>query len=307
MLAIGLVLAVQSVLIFALLQERKRRRLAETDAQLRLGELAHVNRRSVVGELSASIAHELAQPLGAILHNTETAEIMLQAPAPLDVGELREIMTDIGRDQRRASEVIRRLRNLLAKAPTETREVDINAVVREVFDLLRSQAAAQQVSLDTSLTPGGLLVMGDGIQLEQVILNLVMNSVEAIRSSVSLERKIVARTRLVDGGSAEVEIEDSGPGIPRRQGTAYIRAVFHYQGIRNGNGPLDRAHDSRATQRADMGGRPARRWYRGPIHDPARGKNAGLAQPMRFRPSPPYRPVWSSKRAGGNEMKLGLD
>ncbi len=306
MLATGLVLALQTVLILALLQERKRRRTAEMDAQLRLGELAHVNRRSVVGELSASITHELAQPLGAILHNTETAEILLQAPTSLDVGELKEIMADIGRDQRRASEVIRRLRNLLAKAPTETREVDVNAVVREVFDLLRSQAAAQQVSLDTSLAPGTLSVMGDGIQLEQVILNLVMNSVEAIRGSVSLERRIVARTKRVDGGSAEIEIEDSGPGIPLDKALHIFEPFFTTKESGMGMGlSIARTIVERHKGRIWAEGRPAGgAVVRFTI--PLAEKRWGSAAPAN-EAFPAISPVWSSNRAGGNEINLGLD
>jgi signal transduction histidine kinase len=211
---VGVVLALQTALIATLLHERRRRRTAEMDAHQRIAELARMNRRSAVGELSASIAHELTQPLGAILRNTEAAEMMLEAASPVNLAELKDIMTDIGRDERRASEVIRRLRNLLAKAPTEAREVDLNEVVQEVIEVLSAQAAAYHVILTTNLASRPLLVGGDGIQLEQVILNLIMNALEAIRSSFSAERKITARTARLDGALAEVAIEDSGPGIP---------------------------------------------------------------------------------------------
>lgn len=211
--SIAVVLLLEAALIVALLHERRRRRLAEVDAHQHLAELAHMNRRATVGELSASIAHELTQPLGAILHNSEAAQSMLQTAAP-DLGELTEIMTDIERDDRRASEVIKRLRSLLSKTPGETREVDLNGVVLEVFEFLSPQAAAHHVTLSTSLASRPLLVNGDRVQLQQVILNLVMNGMEAMRSSSSGERRITGRTSLLDEASAEVAIEDSGPGIP---------------------------------------------------------------------------------------------
>jgi signal transduction histidine kinase len=213
-ISITAILLLEAALIVMLLGERRRRRVAEMEAHHRMAELARMNRRSLAGELSASIAHEIAQPLGAILRNTEAAELILAASSPVDLSELKDIMADIGRDQRRASEVIRRLRNLLAKKSSETHEVDLNEVVREVFEFLSSQAAAHGVTLTTSLAQQALCVSGDGIQLQQVILNLVMNAIEAIGSAAGAERKVTGRTALIEGGLAEVVIEDSGPGIP---------------------------------------------------------------------------------------------
>jgi signal transduction histidine kinase len=210
--AVTVVLLLEAALIVTLLHERRRRRIAEMNAHQGMAELAHMNRRATVGELSASIAHELNQPLSAILHNSEAAQSMLHTASP-DLSELTDIMTDIERDDRRAGEVIKRLRSLLTKTPGETHEVDLNEVVREVFELVAPQAAAYRVTLSTSLAPRPLVVRGDGVQLQQVILNLVMNGMEAIRNAASGERKITGRTTLVDGVSAEVAIEDSGPGI----------------------------------------------------------------------------------------------
>lgn len=212
-LAVLAVLALQSALIARLLHERRRRRSAEMEAHQRMAELAHMNRRSTVGELSTAIAHQLTQPLAAILANAETAHLILHSPAP-DLNELREIVVDITRDEQRAVEVIRRLRGLLARAPSETLDVDLNEVVREVFEFLTAQAAARRVTLSTSLAPRPLCVTGDRIQLQQVILNLIINAMDAVAGAAGTERKIAARTAYVDPGLAEVTIEDSGPGIP---------------------------------------------------------------------------------------------
>jgi signal transduction histidine kinase len=210
---VAIVLVVESALIVSLLRERRRRRIAEMNAHQRMAELAHLNRRSTVGELSASITHELTQPLSAIGNNTEAAELILGTTSP-DLGELKEINSDIARDQRRAIETIKRLRKLLAKSPTETQVVDLGEVVREVFEFLSAQAAAHHVTLSTIPSPRPLLVSGDPIHLQQVILNLLMNGMEAIGSAASSERTITARTALLEGAVVEVAIEDSGPGIP---------------------------------------------------------------------------------------------
>ena len=212
LLATAAVLVLQSGLIVGLLHERRRRRNAELNSHRHLAELARMNRRSTIGELSTSIAHEISQPLGAILRNTEAAQAILNKGSP-DLEELKDIMADIERDERRANEVINRLRGLLANVPTETKDVDPNEVVREVFEFLSAQAAARGIALTTSLAPGPVYVSGDRIQLQQVVLNLVINGMDAIGAAVTKERRITGHTMLVDRTAAEVAIEDSGPGI----------------------------------------------------------------------------------------------
>jgi signal transduction histidine kinase len=209
-LSVITLMLLEAALILALLYEHRRRRKAEIEAHSRLSELAHMNRRSAIGELSASITHELQQPLTAILSNTETAELLLTRTP--NAGDMKDILADIKRDDLRASEVIKRVRRLLAKGPLEAQEVNLNEVVSEVFDLLSAQASARHVALSTDLSLRPLRVRGDRIQLQQVVLNLVMNAMDAMANSV--ERGILGRTALVDGDWAQVSIEDSGPGIP---------------------------------------------------------------------------------------------
>lgn len=212
-LLIAAVLLLETALIVGLLHERRRRCNAESDAHRRMAELAHMNRRATVGELSGAIAHELNQPLGAILRNTEAAEMILRSPT-VDLAELKDILLDIKRDDERAGAMIRRLRRLFAKAPLEPQEINLNELLTEVFDFLSTQALARRITLSTALTPQSPRVGGDRIQLQQVILNLVINAMDAIGEAGSGERSIIGRTSLVGGASAGVSIEDSGPGVP---------------------------------------------------------------------------------------------
>lgn len=206
------VVLLQAGLISILLYERRRRKLAEFEARQRIAELAHVNRYTLAGELTTSIAHELNQPLGSILVNTETAALMLDSPS-LDISELKEILFDIRRDDHRAGEVIRRLRSLLKRAPFDAKVIDLNELVLETLDLVAALAHARGVSLSRILAEAPLAVKADSIQLQQVLINLIVNAIDAMESLEKPQRKITVRTAR-DGNSAEIEIADSGPGIP---------------------------------------------------------------------------------------------
>ena len=177
-----------------------------------MAELAHVNRFSTAGELTASIAHEMNQPLGAILTNAETAQAILKSPSP-DIVELNEIVVDILRDDRRASEVIRRMRSLLTKAPFELKTLDLNDVARETVEFLSALAIARKFELVSRITKNALPILGDRIQLQQVILNLVVNGIDAMKDTPSENRIISIRTSRVEK-FAELSVSDRGPGIP---------------------------------------------------------------------------------------------
>ena len=204
-------LIAQAALIGWLIYEQRRRRKAEIESRQRLSELAHMNRHATAGELSASIAHELNQPLGAILNNTEIAELVLNSPSP-NLEDIKEILAEIKRDDQRASEVIKRLRSLLTKAKVLHEDIDLNDTVREVLGFLSAQASSRDVVLPSALSPQVVRVKGDRIQLQQVILNLVVNGMDAMADASTGERKITSSTVVVDG-AAEVSISDCGPGI----------------------------------------------------------------------------------------------
>ena len=211
-LAVAAVLLMQAGLIWVLLHERHMRADAERTSRNHSSELAHANRQATAGELSSTIAHELNQPLGAILTNTETAELILNSPAP-NLSEVREILADIRRDDIRASEVIHRMRGFLRRAPVEDKAVDLNDTVRKVFDFLSVQASARNVALCFEPSGEPLQVRGDQVQIQQVIMNLVVNSMDAM-AAIPNGRSVIGRTEMNGGSSAVVSIADSGPGIP---------------------------------------------------------------------------------------------
>jgi C4-dicarboxylate-specific signal transduction histidine kinase len=201
----------QAGLISILLHEHRRRRLAEVQSRQRMSELAHVNRFSTAGELTATLAHEMNQPLSAILANAESAQIMLEAPRP-DIAELKQIVGDILQDDRRAGEVIRRMRSLLKKAPFELKKIDLNEVVQETVVFFSMLTVARDIALTGPAAPEPLPIQGDRIQLQQVIINLVVNAMDAMAANMGNSRGIAIRTAR-DGGFAELSVTDSGPGI----------------------------------------------------------------------------------------------
>jgi len=211
-LSVVAVLLIQAGLISILLHERHRRANAERESRSRLVELAHVNRQATAGELTSTIAHELNQPLGAILTNTETAELILNSPAP-DLIEVKDILADIRRDNIRAGEIIHHMRCFLRRAPFEDEAIDLNDTVRKVFDFLSVQASARNVAL--YFEPSGQLIQvrGDQVQLQQVIMNLVVNGMDAM-AAIPRGRAVTGRTEMNGGSSAVISILDSGPGIP---------------------------------------------------------------------------------------------
>jgi signal transduction histidine kinase len=208
---ITVVILAQAGLISALLREHRRRKFSEVQSRQRMAELAHVNRFSTAGELTASIAHEINQPLGSILTNAETAQAILKSPSP-DIVELNEIVGDIVRADRRASEVIRRMRSLLTKAPFELKSLDLNDVARETVEFLSALAVARKVELTSLITQNAVPILGDPIQLQQVILNLVVNGIDAMRDTPDENRIISIRTSRVEK-FAELSVSDRGPGI----------------------------------------------------------------------------------------------
>jgi signal transduction histidine kinase len=213
MITTGGVILLQSGLIIALVLQNRRRHWAEGEAQRRREELAHMTRVATMGELTASLAHEINQPLAAILSNAQAGQRLLAA-GNTDAQQIAEILADIAADDRRAGEVIRRMRTLLRKGGSEPTTLDVNDLVAEVIGLVRGEMILQNVSLALELSSDPLLVHGDQIQLQQVLLNLVMNALDALKEISGGDRSLVLHTTGPDDRSVLVSVEDSGFGVP---------------------------------------------------------------------------------------------
>lgn len=207
------VIALQALLIGGLLTQRRRRRRAELAAQQHRIELTHAARLSTVGELSAAIAHEINQPLGAILSNADTAEMLLES-GKADPDEIRRIIADIRRDDLRASDVVRRLRALLAMKEMKHEPLQLNAAVNDVAAFVLTEARRRRCRIETDLSDELPTVYGDGIHLQQVILNLIINAMDAMADVPEILRRVVVTSRPGADGGAEVSVSDHGRGIP---------------------------------------------------------------------------------------------
>ena len=196
-----------AVLILCIIADITARKQVE-EARL---ELAHASRLSLVGELTASIAHEINQPLGAILSNADAAEMLLESSPPA-LGQVREILADIRKDDLRASEVIRRMRTLLRKRETERQPVDLNEVSSDVMLLVRAESRRRGVMLEFAPADDLPLVRGDKVHLQQVLLNLIFNGMEAM-ADLPDEKRVTVDITINKNSSAEIAVSDTGPGI----------------------------------------------------------------------------------------------
>jgi len=189
------------------------RREAELDSARQRNELARLSRVAVLGELSGALAHELNQPLAAILSNAQAAQRLL-ARQPADLDEIHSILGDVVEDDLRAREVITRLRLLLEKGEVRQQSIDLNEVVSGVLRLVNSDLLLQGVTAHTDLAPDLPAVSGDSVQIQQVLLNLILNGCHAMTNGDGRERKLALRTAARDGDGVLVTISDRGPGIP---------------------------------------------------------------------------------------------
>jgi C4-dicarboxylate-specific signal transduction histidine kinase len=195
----------------ALLAERQQRDLAERESQQRLAEIAHMNRNASAGVCSAALVHELNQPLAAILSNAEAAELFLGMDPP-QLGEVAEILSDIRRDDLRASELINRMRATLRKSEAAAVALDLGALVRATAELLGAEAKGRHIALSHDIAPQPLMVAADPVQLQQVMVNLLLNGMDAMQDKgPGCALHISAAPLGID--RAEVQVRDQGCGF----------------------------------------------------------------------------------------------
>lgn len=187
-------------------------RQAKEEAQRRREEMAHMGRVATMGELAASLAHELNQPLTAIMSNAQAALRLTAGDSP-DIDEVRDILNDIVADDKRASQVIQRLRSLFRKGELKKEVLDVNDLVREVVSLINSETIIRNISIETRLDDSISSLIGDEIHLQQVIINFILNASEAMTDVEDVPRKIIISTTMENAQTIKVGIRDFGPGI----------------------------------------------------------------------------------------------
>lgn len=210
-LLVAVALVAQAVLIASLLLQRRRRRKAELSLQAQRVQLLHASRLAVAGELTASIAHEINQPLGAILSNADAAEMLIES-GRMRRDELLQILADIKRDDLRASEVIKRLRALLARHDTERTRFDLNAAIEDAAAILRAEARRRAVEVEYDLKANSADVLGDPVQIQQVVINLMLNAFDASTDLPQEARCVQVGTHDTADG-VQLSVRDSGVGI----------------------------------------------------------------------------------------------
>src|SRR5262249_440141 len=203
---VGLVLA---IILAALVEDARRTKASLRRAQ---ADLAHAARVTTMGELAASLAHEVNQPLTAIIANAQAC-LRRIATGSLETNELREALQDVADDGRRANDVIQRIRGLMRKSPIQFAPLDLTAIVQDVVVLVRGELTRHQIALQAELADHLPLVQGDRVQLEQVVLNLVMNAIEAMADTDTDGRVLTIHSSVDGAGSVVVGVRDSGPGL----------------------------------------------------------------------------------------------
>jgi PAS domain S-box-containing protein len=198
--------------VLSIVRDVTDRKRAELEAVAQRLELAHLNRVAVLGELTGALAHELSQPLTAVLSNAQAAQRFLNR-APIDVAELKDALDDVVKNNRRAGAVIDRLRALLRKEDTPLYPVSLNDVAREVVELAHGELLLRHVTVTSALTTGIPAVCGDRVQLQQVVLNLMLNACDAMADTPAPQKQIVLATR-AENGFVELVVSDRGVGIP---------------------------------------------------------------------------------------------
>jgi signal transduction histidine kinase len=220
--AVFAALLIQAALIAWLLFERRSRRVAQLESHRRSLEVMHLNRTAEAGALSASFAHELNQPLGSIMMNVDTAKSMLRAKS-LKIGKLNGVLDDIRQANQQASEMIQRLGKLLKlRSEVEPEEFDLNEVVATAVHILGPEAKKRSVALRVSASQKPLPVLSDRIHLQQVLLNLATNGMDAMTATPLDARRMTIETALPEDSQIEVSVSDSGTGIPKDK----LREVF---------------------------------------------------------------------------------
>jgi PAS domain S-box-containing protein len=211
------------------LTDRKRAEAEARDSERRYrelqGEMAHASRVATIGQLTGSIAHEVNQPLAAIVTNAQ-ATLRWLTHRPPNLEEVREAVAQIALDATRAADIVGRIRGMIKKEPPRQDLLEINEPIREVIELIRGETAKNNVSVKAELAEGLPLVRGDRVQLQQVILNLMINAIEAMSGVNGGDRQLIVTTEMAGRDDVRVVVRDSGPGLAPEVGERLFQAFY---------------------------------------------------------------------------------
>jgi signal transduction histidine kinase len=227
-------LVVETTLIIFLIVQRRRKKVAEAEVARARAELLRVERLLRLNEMTGSLAHELNQPLAAILSNAQAGLRFLQS-GKIDLDEIREILQDIVQDDQRAGNVIRSLRSMVKREEVERNPVILNNVLNDIIQIFHTESIFRNVHVETELDGSLPPIMGDKVQLQQVALNLILNAADAISNVPSDHRKIILRTEVKDG-RIRVTVRDFGPGIDKENLERIFEPFFSTKGTGLGMG-----------------------------------------------------------------------
>jgi FixJ family two-component response regulator/signal transduction histidine kinase len=251
-------LLVQTSLIIGLFYEHRHRRIAEAASRGAMGRLAHMNRIATAGELSASIAHEVNQPLAAIVANANAGLRFLAGATP-DLDEARAVLESVVSDGHRAGEVVGSVRAMFKKDSEEKAPLDLNDLIQDILGLVRGELQTQGIIVQTGLSRALPLVLGNGGQLQQVILNLVRNGADAMGSVSGRARVLGVNSAVHDPDGVLVSVEDSGTGIDPKN-IERIFESFYNEIAGHGDGAFDLSVDYRSPSWPPLGFTRCRSW-----------------------------------------------
>ena len=224
-LFIGLGFLAQAATIAGLLLQRKRKQYAEAEILRQRTELAHASRVSMMGQLASALTHQLNQPLGAILRNAEAAEVYLQKEQP-DLKEIQAILTDIRRDDKRAGDVIDRMHSLFKRQKLTLGSLDLRDLLADTLAMVQPDAAAREVNLRVIIPPYLPAAQGDWVHVQQVLLNLIFNAMDALDAVPAGRRSVSVRLAGTKNGNLQITVSDSGTGVTPEQAAHIFEPFF---------------------------------------------------------------------------------
>lgn len=202
----------QVIMVHGVLRDVSDQKKAQAEADELRREVTHSGRITMLGRLSSALAHELSQPLGAILRNVEAADILLRRPDP-NLDELRAIVSDIHKDDQRAGAIIDKLRSLLKRRQMQFQPLSVESLVNDAGTLIRADASARHVILQCAADVSLPMVSGDRVHLSQVLINLILNGIDSICDSAGSSREVTVTAHAVDRSAVEITVADSGAGL----------------------------------------------------------------------------------------------